>query len=180
MTPERLALLRLLLAAEGLRLSVWADPLASPAKAAAGLGNQSAAQWARHVDSAWDFSPELALGLLVGTNPSCRALAAPAELSITAASACISPPQWRFPGEAGIKSRLEALVALHAGETSLHAIPNAVELLATPQAAKADAPQLVHLGAWAPLGLLESMALMASSASRWVHQCAAAADKALS
>ena len=79
------------------------------------------------------------------------------------------PLQWRFPGEAAIKSRMEALVALHAGEASLHAIPHAAELLATPGAAKADAPQLVHLGAWAPLGLLDSMALMASAASRWVH-----------
>ena len=73
--PERLALLKLLLAAEAHRLSVWADPLDGPAKAAAGLGSQSAAQWARHVDSAWDVSPQLALGLLVSTqHPRLRCL----------------------------------------------------------------------------------------------------------
>lgn len=59
-------------------------------------------------------------------------------------------------------------MAEHAGDASLHAVAHAAELLATPAAAKADSPLLQHLQAWAPLGLLESMSLMASSASRWV------------
>jgi phosphatidylinositol 4-kinase len=45
-------------------------------------------------------------------------------------------------------------------------LPEAALLLATPAAAKANAPQLQHLAVWAPLPLLDALALAAGPAGR--------------
>ena len=45
-------------------------------------------------------------------------------------------------------------------------LAEAAPLLATPVAAKANAPALQHLAVWAPLPLLDAMALVASPAGR--------------
>ena len=45
-------------------------------------------------------------------------------------------------------------------------VAEAAPLLATPAAAKANAPQLQHLAVWAPLPLLDAMALAAGKAGR--------------
>lgn len=45
-------------------------------------------------------------------------------------------------------------------------LAEAAPLLATPAAAKANAPALQHLAVWAPLPLLDAMALVAGAAGR--------------
>lgn len=80
-----------------------------------------------------------------------------------------TPLQARFPAAAPVRSELEQLVASNAANPAVHAVPEAVTLLATPSAAAAGAPQLAQLASWAPAPLLQCMSLISTSAGRWAQ-----------
>ena len=75
--------------------------------------------------------------------------------------------QSRYPAVTAIRAELERLVTMHAAEPALHAVPEAVTLLATPAAAAAQAPALAQLASWAPAPLLLCMSLLCTPAGRW-------------
>ncbi|KAL4857248.1 Phosphatidylinositol 4-kinase alpha 1 [Chlorella vulgaris] len=134
----RQALLAMLLSAEVERLAAWADPLAAGSVPPSAATSLSAGQWAAHVRTAWaEVCPRLAVALAR-----------------------------RFPQVPAIKGELQRLVALDAGQEAVQSLPEAALLLATPAAAKANAPQLQHLAEWAPLPLLEAMELAGGAAGR--------------
>ncbi|KAL4452207.1 hypothetical protein ABPG75_007869 [Micractinium tetrahymenae] len=134
----RQALLQLLLSAEVERLAAWADPLEAAGIPPSAAASLTPAQWAQHVRTAWaEVSPALAVAL-----------------------------SRRFPGAAAIRAELQKLVAQGAGDPAVQNLPEAATLLATPAAAKANAPQLQHLAVWAPLPLLEAIELAAGPAGR--------------
>jgi phosphatidylinositol 4-kinase len=94
-------------------------------------------QWAQLAETAWRHDPALATAL-----------------------------QARFAGVEALRSALRRLVAQHAAAPEVMALPQAVQHLATPEAAAADAPQLQHLASWAPVTLLQAMSLISSPAGR--------------
>lgn len=120
------------------RLAAWADPLEAAGIPPSAAAGLSPAQWAQHVRTAWaEVSPALAVAMAR-----------------------------RFPGAAAIKAELQRLVAQGAGDAAVQNLPEAAPLLATPAAAKANAPQLQHLAVWEPLPLLEAIELAAGPAGR--------------
>ena len=118
------------------RLAAWADPLDAASVPPSAAASLSPAQWATHVRTAWaQVSPRLAVAVAR-----------------------------RFPGAPPIREELQRLVVSDAGDPAVQGLPEAAPLLATPSAAKANAPQLQHLATWAPLPLLEAIALAAGPA----------------
>lgn len=124
--------------AEVERLAAWADPLEAAGVPLSAAASLTPAQWAQHLRTAWaEVSPALAVAMAR-----------------------------RFPGASAIRTELQRLVAEGAGEPAVQGLPEAAPLLATPAAAKANAPQLQHLAVWAPLPLLEAIELAAGPAGR--------------
>ena len=158
-------LLRLLQAAEVERAETWHRPLGLPESPPSVVGRVSPARWRVHVATAWDVSPRLALSL----------------------------PE-RLPENAVVSAELARLVAQHAHDPAIQAIPRAAMLLADgvvaargggdgvelggytaanggPKAAAAangggdsDHTPLDALTLWAPAPLLQAMSMLGGAA----------------
>uniref|UniRef100_A0A1D2ACF6 1-phosphatidylinositol 4-kinase n=2 Tax=Auxenochlorella protothecoides TaxID=3075 RepID=A0A1D2ACF6_AUXPR len=149
---QRLALLRFLLSSELERLAVWESPLDTKAHAAVACDWPTVAQWETLAAAAWIASPRLALAL-----------------------------KDRFPGFPALRLELERFVLVNAAAKSLQLLPQAGALLAEMAGEPAAADKLVHLQSWAPLPLLQALAVVNSAGgkkpevleylSRSLHEC---------
>ena len=101
------------------------------------MNKQPSIGWRDALHTAWRISPTLAFA--IGT---------------------------RFPGAAGVQSSLESLVVAHALEPEIQQFPQAVKYLATAQNSPKRESAIQFLGSWAPIGLEESMSLMAMPIAR--------------
>ncbi|GFR44535.1 hypothetical protein Agub_g5805 [Astrephomene gubernaculifera] len=133
-TADAVALLQVLCRAEVARLRVWARPLVQPGAA----GEPPLVLSEAHVKTAWKVSPQLAVSIV---------------------QRCPPPPTSSEPHRT-----LEALLIASAADPRVQALPQAALVLATPEAARRDAPYLAALATWAPAGAVEGLELMSGAA----------------
>lgn len=67
-----------------------------------------------------------------------------------------------------LEQNLKILVSAHAADPDLHAMPEAVEFLVTPEAVAADAPELKYLEEWADTPAVQAMHMLSSPVRKQV------------
>ena len=171
---DRVALLRLLQAAEAERTAVWAGPMDTPAAPPSIVGRLTPARWAAHARTAWDVSPRLALALPERL-PACPALGAalrdlvwgeaadPAIQAVPAAAALLAEDGRLMAGYQGmVVEGSGGLAATKAGKrcrTSTTAAAATASALAAAAADRMDALTL-----WSPAPLLQALAMLGGPA----------------
>ncbi|KAG2445055.1 hypothetical protein HYH02_008923 [Chlamydomonas schloesseri] len=141
-TADAASLLSALCRNEVARLTVWARPLAAATAASSSAAGAVLGLSPALVKIAWMVSPKLAVAVV---------------------QRCPAPASNAAGGDAAHRT-LEKLLIEAASEPRVQELPEAALFLATPEAARANAPHLAALATWAPAGAVEGLQLMAGPA----------------
>ena len=172
---NRVALCRLLQAAEAERTCVWAGPMDTPPSPPSVVGRLTPSQWAGHARTAWDVSPRLALALPERL-PACPALASALRDLVWAGAA--DPAIQAVPAAAALLAGDERLLAGYqrllasGGESGVAAVGASIAIGQRASTAAATAAALASAAAdrmdaltlWHPAPLLQALAMLGGPA----------------